>query len=245
MILASISKLNYHVTIKALLLLPAIGILVIPLTNTNVSPVFGQAFPPQDAGMGGFGLNPVPSINPFDLSGLGTAGVYGLTDAGAFPPTSAPLELPQAPLSSFPPSTSAMPSLGPAFNGQNNLPLGAMVPDSSGAFGPSSPLAGSPLPLSSPVPSAEASSSTPVTIHACMDPASGNIPVNSIGSSSANGCLFQAVPVVITMDEATNMISTCFVAPDLVTPMGNCITSTPSLQLQQQQSPVSLTLPFQ
>ena len=238
--------MNHHVTIKALLLLPAIGILVIPLTNTNISPVFGQTFPPQDTGMSGFGLNPVPSINPFDLSGMGTAGVYGLTGAGAFPPTSAPLDLPQTPLSSFSPSTSAMPSLGPAFNGQNGSPLGATVPESSGAFGASSPLAGSPSSLASPVPSAEASSNTPVTIHACMDPASGNIPVNSIGSSSANGCLFQTVPVVITMDEATNMVSTCFVASDLITPMGNCISSTPSLQqLQQQQSPVSSTLPFQ
>ena len=237
--------MNHHITIKALLLLPTIGILIIPLTNANVSPVFGQAPLSQDTGISGFGLNPVPSINPFDLSGLGTAGTYGLTGAGAFPPTSAPLELPQAPLSLFPPSTSAMPSLGPAFNGQNNLPLGATVPDSSGAFGQSSALAGSPLSPTSPAPSAGASSSTPVTIHACMDPASGNIPVNSIGSSSANGCLFQTVPVVITMDEATNMISTCFVGPDLVTPMGNCISSTPSLPQQQQQSPVSLTLPFQ
>lgn len=238
------NKLSHQAIIIAMLILPATTILATPLTNTYFPPVFGQALLPEGTGIGAFGFGPVPSSSPFDLAGLGSQ-ANGL--AGTFPPISAPqLELPQVPLSTFPPSESFAPGLTPASNGLDGLSPGAALPDLSGGFGlssaPAEPLSSTASPSTLPGPS----SSPTVTIHACMDLMSGNIPVNSLGSSSENGCLFQTVPVVITVDGSTNTVSTCFVGPDMSTSMGNCISSTQPLQQQQQQQPgVALTAPFQ
>jgi hypothetical protein len=48
------------------------------------------------------------------------------------------------------------------------------------------------------------------------------------------------------MDGLTNMVSTCFVAADMVTPTSNCMSVNAPLQQQQQLQLASpFTLPFQ
>ena len=242
-----VSKLNHQAIRIAMLILPATAILAIPLPNTYFPPVFGQAFPPDVSGLGAFGFGTVPPANPIDLAGLGTQ-AFG--PVGTFPPTSAhQLELSQAPLTTFPTPESLTPGLAQGLGGLEGLSQGTAPLDLSGGFGLSPSPEGSLLSPSSPNTLTDPSSSAPVTIYACMDLMSGNIPVNSLGSSSANGFLSQTVPVVITVDGSTNTVSTCFVGPDMSTTTGNCISSTSPLQqqqLQQQQQPgVTLTAPFQ
>jgi hypothetical protein len=240
----SVSKLSNQAIIIVMLILPATAIVAIPLANTYFPPVFAQALLPESGGIGAFGFGPVPLGSPFDVSGLNTQ-AYGL--AGNLPPISAPqLDLSQVPLSTFPPSESFAPGLTPASNGLEGLSPGAALPDLSSGFGLSSSGTGPLISPASPIPSTDPSSSTAVTIYACMDLISGNIPVNSLGSSSTNGCLFQTVPIVITVDGSTNTVSTCFIGPDMGTSTSNCISSTQPLQQQQQQQPgVTLTAPFQ
>jgi hypothetical protein len=216
--------------------------MVVPFSNTYVVPAFGQPLPPEANGIGALGFGTVPPGNPFDLAG---SGIQAIGPVGTFPLVSSgstQLELPQVPVTTEPLTTGLAPDLG----GLDGLSQGAALQDFSGGFGLSTPPEGSLLPPASPSTSAVPSSNTPVTIHACMDLMSGNIPVNSLGSSSANGCFAQTVPVVITVDESTNAVSTCFVAPDLSTTTGNCISSNSPLQQQQQLQPgVTLTAPFQ
>jgi hypothetical protein len=231
--------LSNQAKIIAMLILPATTVLIIPLIGTYVLPAFGQALLPEGTTIDNFGIEPIPSANPFDLSGLGTQ-LYGLDST--FPLTSAPpLEFSQLPLSTFPPSASSAPGLFPSFSGANDLSLGAPLLDPSTGLGLSFPPT-----AASPMSSSDSSISMPVTIYACMDPASGNIPVNSIGPSSVTGCPSTTVPVVITVDSSTNAVSTCFIGPDMATSMSNCISSTPPLQQQFQQQPgMTLTPPFQ
>jgi hypothetical protein len=239
----SVSKLSHRAKTIAMLILPATVILAIPLTNTYFHPVFGQAFPPEVSGVGAFGLGSVPPASSSDLAGLGTQ-AFG--PVGTFPPIPAPqLELSQVPETGFSPSESLTPGLATALGGLEGLSQGAALPDLSGGFGLSTPQGESPLSPGSPSTLTDPSSSAPVTIHACMDLMSGNIPVNSLGTSSANGCFSQTVPVVITVDGSTNTVSTCFVGPDMSTTTGNCISSTSPLQQQQLQPGVTLTAPFQ
>ena len=240
----STGKLTNQAKIIAMLILPATTVLIIPLIGTYVLPAFGQTLLPEGTAIDNFGIGPVPSANPFDLSALGTQG-FGLDST--LPLTSAPpLEFSQVPLSTFPPSASSAPGLFPSFSGANDLSQGAPLLDPSTGLGLSFPPVEQLSSAASPISPSDSSSSTPVTIYACMDPASGNIPVNSIGSSSVTGCLSQTVPVVITVDSSTNAVSTCFIGPDMATSMGNCISSTPPLQQQFQQQPgMTLTPPFQ
>jgi hypothetical protein len=216
--------------------------LSIPPTIISPSLVFGQGVLGQNTGMDALCFNSVSSINPFDVSNLVT---QPCGPTGAFPTLFTPSV--GAPLPTFPPSASIMPGLNPAINGLNDLSLGTTLPADSMNAIPSSPLLPQSSLLTSPIPSPESPSSTPVTIYACMDPASGNIPVNSIGMSSATGCPFQTAPIVIMMDDLTNTVSTCFVAADMVTPTSNCMSVNTPLQQQQQQPQLAapFTLPFQ
>ena len=152
---------------------------------------------------GWFWFNPVPSINPFDLSGLGTAGVYGRPELMLVISTY---------FGTFG-TTSGTAIVIPAYNFSNAIPWSCLQwtkQFTSWGYGPRfvgciwTVITVSWVTITSRFTCTicRALKQYPVTIHACMDPASGNIPVNSIGSSSANGCLFQTVPVVITMDEA-------------------------------------------
>jgi hypothetical protein len=130
----------------------------------------------------------------------------------------------------------------PTFNGLNDPFLGSLPQDPTTAV-QSSQVMTPQLSLTSPVSASDPSIGAPSTIYACMDIASGNIPVNSIRSSPESGCLFQTVPIVIMIDDTSNTVSTCFAASDLITPTDNCITSASSLQQQQPITPP--ILPFQ
>ena len=239
-------------TIAVLMLLCGTAMLSIPPVIISPSLAFGQGVLEQNTAVDALCFNPVSSVNPLDVSNLVTqpCGPSGALPTLFTPPVGTPLSTfpPSAsimPIQSFPPSASIMPGLSPAINGLNDLSLGTTLPDSMNAI-PSSPLLPQSSSLASPVPSPESSSSTPVTIYACMDPASGNIPVNSIGMSSATGCPFQTAPIVIIMDGLTNMVSTCFIAADMVTPASNCMSVNAPLQQQQQlQLAAPFTLPFQ
>jgi hypothetical protein len=210
-------------------------------TIVSTSPVLGQVIVQHNTGMGASCFIPGPSNNPADLSGLVT---QPCEPTEAFPPLS-DLSAPSfgAPLPSFPPSTSIMPDLS-TLNGLNDLSLGSTLPYSMSAI-QSAPLLPPVSTPTSPVLSPDPSSSTPVTIYACVDPASGNIPVSSLGTSSSTGCTFQTVPIVIMTDGTSNTVSACFIAVDSLTPTSNCILLTPPLQQQSQQLTAPFTLPFQ
>jgi hypothetical protein len=216
-----------------MLLLYGTVMLLIPSTITSPSLVFGQGVLEQFAGTGAFPTSFPPSLG---------APLSTLPPSASIMPT---------PTQAFPPSASLMPGPTPAINGLNGLSFGTAFPESMNAI-PTSSLLPPESPLSSQIPFAESASSTPVTIYACMDLASGNIPVNSIGMPSATGCPPQTAPIVIMMDDSTNTVSTCFVAADMITPTSNCISVNSPLQQQQQlvnpalqqQQQLQLTAPF-
>src|ERR687891_437726 len=151
--------------------------------------------------------------------------------ADAPPISIPPLEL-QQPMIPVPPEASVISGTLPGLNGLIDPFQGSLFTDP--AETPSQSLEPQ-LSLTSPVSSFDSTGGAQSTIYACMDVASGNIPVNSLKSSPESGCPFQTVPVVIMSDDSSGTVSTCFVAPDLVTPTDNCIPSASPLQQQQQQ----------
>ena len=159
--------------------------------------------------------------------------------ADAPPLSIPPLEL-QQPMIPVPPEASVISGTLPGLNGLIDPFQGSLFTDP--AETPSQSLEPQ-LSLTSPVSSFDSTGGAQSTIYACMDVASGNIPVNSLKSSPESGCPFQTVPVVIMSDDSSGTVSTCFVAPDLVTPTDNCIPSASPLQ-QQQQQPQAIAPPI-
>jgi hypothetical protein len=223
----SIHTMTYLVVLGMMLLLSVSTISLIPLADMLASPVLGQASIVADAA-------PV-SILPLELQ-------QPIIPVPPAPPVSIPpLEL-QQPIIPVPPETSVISGTVPGLNGLIDPFLGSLISDPAEA--PSQSIAPQ-LSLTSPISSSDSTSVAQSTIYACMDFVSGNIPVNSLKPSPEPGCPFQTVPVVIMIDDSSDTVSTCFVAPDLVIPTDNCITSASPLQQQQQQAIAPPILPFQ
>jgi hypothetical protein len=208
-------------------------ILLIPLVDTFTSSVFGQGLLQQSIGMDPTCPISVPFNNPTDLSGS-VQQLCGMAAPLSIPPP----EL-QQPISSVLPEGQIIPDPMLTFNGLNDPLLGPLQDPTTAISQAMTPQ----LSLTSPISAFDSSSGASSTIYACMDITSGNIPVNSIRPSPESGCPFQTVPIVIIIDDTSNIVSTCFVASDLIAPTDNCITSSSSLQQQQAIAPP--ILPFQ
>src|ERR671918_1866593 len=241
----SIHTMRNLIVIKMMLLLSVSTIFLIPLADILASPVLGQAsivadapplsIPPLELQQPMIPVPPAPpiSIPPLELQ-------QPMIPVPPAPPISIPpLEL-QQPMIPVPPEASVISGTLPGLNGLIDPFQGSLFTDP--AETPSQSLEQQ-LSLTSPVSSFDSTGGAQSKIYACMDVASGNIPVNSLKSSPESGCPFRTVPVVIMSDDSSGTVSTCFVAPDLVTPTDNCIPSASPLQ-QQQQQPQAISPPI-
>jgi hypothetical protein len=232
----SIHTMRYLVVIRMMLLLSVFTISLIPLADMLSSPVLGQASIVADAFCSASRI----INNPADLLGSDQQ-LCGINSPPAPPVSIPPLEL-QQPIIPVPPEASVISGSVPGLDGLVDPFLGSLIPDlaetQSQSIAPQ-------LSLTSSISSSDSINVAQSTIYACMDVTTGNIPVNSLKPSLEPGCPFQTLPIVIIIDDSSDTVSTCFVAPDLVTRTDNCIPSASPLQQQQQQAIAPPILPFQ